>query len=100
MKGRRLPDGYHYRDAQAGDYWRQILWVGNDPKPPDELADNAVRGRDFEWCICDPKGQLGHIGKHEVVEHEDGTITVSPSILSVGKDAYHGFLEHGVWREA
>jgi hypothetical protein len=41
-----------------------------------------------------------------VVEHEDGTITVSPSILvSTSRDGkplevWHGFLERGVWRVA
>lgn len=55
-----------------------------------------------EWWIVDPAGQIGRLGKHEVTEHEDGTITVSPSILSTtathGHD-WHGYLERGVWRE-
>lgn len=44
---------------------------------------------------------VGGLGKHTVVEHEDGTITVSPSILcdmGNGK-VWHGFLERGIWRE-
>ncbi len=38
---------------------------------------------------------------HKVVEHLDGTITVSPSILvSRGQpDEWHGYLEQGVWRK-
>lgn len=59
------------------------------------------------WLIYTPNGQYGSLRTHKVVEHEDGTITVSPSILikdSVdwGKtyiDRYHGYLEKGVWRE-
>jgi len=43
----------------------------------------------------------GTLGNHQVTEHEDGTITVSPSILSYGHDGkqWHGYLERGVWRE-
>lgn len=55
---------------------------------------------------CRPFGHhAGGIGKHEVIEHEDGTITVSPSILLTDFDEqgntiqWHGYLEHGVWRE-
>ena len=46
---------------------------------------------------------MGGLGLHEVVEHEDGSITVSPSILirttenGKPKEVYHGFLKHGVW---
>jgi hypothetical protein len=50
----------------------------------------------------DPRFQSGNLSGHSVVEHEDGTITVSPSILitepNVGQ--WHGFLERGVWRVA
>lgn len=39
-----------------------------------------------------------------LTEHEDGTITVSPSIWlkptpGVDEHGWHGFLERGVWRE-
>jgi hypothetical protein len=53
------------------------------------------------WLCCTPNGQLGTLIKHLVTEHDDGTITVAPSILVSGGDTetYHGFLEHGVWRE-
>lgn len=43
----------------------------------------------------------GNLSNHQVVEHEDGTITVSPSILIshwTGA-SWHGYLERGVWRE-
>lgn len=44
----------------------------------------------------------GGLNKHTVVEHTDGTITVSPSILCYGHDdnQWHGWLEQGVWRQA
>ena len=48
-----------------------------------------------------PQFHTGSLAGHQITEHEDGTITASPSILhtepNVGQ--WHGFLEHGVWRE-
>jgi hypothetical protein len=61
------------------------------------------------WYCCVPghstgEFMLGDLSKHDVTEHEDQTITVSPSILIGGQGTslptWHGFLEHGVWREA
>jgi hypothetical protein len=47
-----------------------------------------------------PGNHMGDLSEHEVTEHEDGTITVSPSILiNDGRDEWHGFIERGVWRE-
>ena len=45
----------------------------------------------------------GNLRNHQVAENEDGTITVSPSILVSALGApepntWHGFLERGVWR--
>jgi hypothetical protein len=58
------------------------------------------------WQVRPPGCHAGGIGKHEVTEHEDGTITVSPSILLTDFDEdsgqpkqWHGYLERGVWRE-
>ena len=56
--------------------------------------------QDGSWHACTPNGHLGNLSAHEVVEHEDGTITVSPSIL-VSDDRgelWHGYLERGAWR--
>ncbi len=54
------------------------------------------------WYARPPGSMMGNLSNHEVTEHEDGTITVSPSILVTelgsGKQ-WHGFLEHGIWRE-
>lgn len=58
------------------------------------------------WLVCTPNGHSGDVSAHQVTEHEDGTITVSPSILvrtshDGGKtmiELWHGFLERGVWR--
>ena len=57
---------------------------------------------DGVWMCLPPGGHLGDLSNHDVVEHDDGTITVSPSILIKGWDVarpWHGYLERGVWRE-
>ena len=58
------------------------------------------------WHAETPNGHGANLAAHKVVEHEDGTITVSPSILvstrdehGKPKELWHGFLERGVWRE-
>lgn len=59
--------------------------------------------KDGVWLARQPGGHLGNLSNHEVTEHEDGTITVSPSILISGgpnSNPWHGYLERGVWREA
>lgn len=53
------------------------------------------------WMVRTPNGHLGNLGAHDVVEHEDGTITVSPSILVSNPqqgELFHGYLDRGVWR--
>jgi hypothetical protein len=74
MTGRRLPDGGNPAFA-PGDYWRD---------------------GDGVWWVRPPQGHMGPLTDHEVIEHEDGTITVSPSIDSPGE--WHGYLERGLWR--
>lgn len=46
-----------------------------------------------------PKGAIANLEAHDVVEHEDGTITVSPSIAVSGGGYWHGYLTRGVWSE-
>lgn len=47
---------------------------------------------------------IANLGEHTVVEHDDQTITVSPSIRveqpGLEPPFWHGFLEAGVWRIA
>lgn len=58
------------------------------------------------WYAKTPNGEPANLTGHSVTEHEDGTITVVPSIaVSTSRggqkvDLYHGFLERGVWRLA
>jgi hypothetical protein len=60
------------------------------------------RWRDGSWYGCAPDGSDCNLTNHQVIEHEDGTITVSPSILitSPGSESWHGYLERGIWRLA
>jgi len=52
------------------------------------------------WQARPPRGHIGSLAEHNVIENEDGTITVSPSILvTCGDDRWHGYLEKGIWRE-
>lgn len=77
MQGRRLPDGTkNLSGVQHGDYWKDA---------------------DGMWWAYAPRGSVGVLSDHTVTEHEDGTITVFPSILM--PDKWHGYLERGVWRE-
>jgi hypothetical protein len=74
--------------AEKGDYGKMALdsgWYWYGRVPSDTLTN---------YGLCD-------LSKHTVTENEDGTITVSPSILTWdGKgNEWHGFLERGVWRE-
>lgn len=54
------------------------------------------------WFVNFRHSGLGNLSAHDVTEHEDGTITVSPSILltSPGFPSVrrHGFLVRGVWQ--
>ena len=83
MTGTRLPDGEPDGFPPKGAYWR---------------------GTDGAWYGVTPNGLLGGLQNHDVTEHDDGTITVSPSILVQTSRrgaavTWHGYLERGVWRE-
>ena len=61
---------------------------------------------DGTWYVRPPGCHVGSLEKHKVTEHDDGTITVSPSILidySYGdppvRISWHGYLERGNWRQ-
>jgi hypothetical protein len=57
------------------------------------------------WVCSTPNGLLGTLTLHNVVEHPDGTISVTPSILVTvrehGQDklVYYGYLTKGVWSD-
>lgn len=86
MKGQRLPDGEPQPwPPPNGAYWRMQRRIG-DPQ--------------LVFYAMTPNGLYATLGGHSVIEHDDGTITVSPSILVTGHDGrWHGYLERGTWRE-
>lgn len=71
-----------------------------------EPGDYGFMADEERWHGCTPNGEPANLASHTVVEHEDGTITVSPSILVTTTrhravlELWHGFLERGVWRTA
>jgi hypothetical protein len=82
MQGTRLQDGFEAKwDPIPGAFWK------------------TTSGTWYAWT---PNGMLANLSNHEIVEHEDRTITVSPSILTTSGHAgtrWHGYLVRGVWRE-
>lgn len=98
MIGRRIdhPDVSSLDGVEPGDYWQTAdghWWVAG-----------PVPRYDGHLCL------IADVTSWTVTEHEDRTITVSPSIFW-GRDGYpgsppewaaahtwHGFLERGVWR--
>lgn len=56
-----------------------------------------------DWYARTPTGLSADLRQHMVVEHDDGTITVRPSIEvrgyapETGATYFHGFLTKGVW---
>ena len=79
-----------------------------------EDGDNVLRLKSGEygkfrgvWYACPPlpwnPNHPACLAGHSVTEHEDGTISVSPSILiRIGhtkQEQWHGYLKHGMWTE-
>lgn len=78
------PDGGEWFKPEPGAYWFEAKhgqWSAMPPGAPEHC-----------W---------GNLSAHAVLEHDDGTITVSPSILIQMPPmfSWHGYLEGGVWRE-
>lgn len=72
-------------------------------KAPHELlpGEYAKWSEDGAWYGVPPETDLvANLSAHRVTEHEDGTITVEPSIL-VGdnRTSWHGFLRRGQWEK-
>lgn len=82
-QGRRRPDAEYFKlgDWQPGDYGKLE-------------SDGEV-----DWMIMNPAGQLGSLGNHQIEEHPDGTITVTPSILDLAPGGWHGYLTKGCFIE-
>lgn len=79
--------------------------IGKRVHPNDDgqllLAEGEYgKSGDGVWFARPPGNHMGNLSGHTVTEHEDGTITVAPSILiDDGRSQWHGYLERGVWRK-
>ena len=85
---------------------RRIYWKDGERNPNLlESGDYAWDSLSKRWWIRTPNGILGGVSTeiHKIIEHEDRTITVSPSILTTSGNPeegnWHGYLEKGIWRE-
>lgn len=93
MQGKRLKDGVPPKNA--GEY----SWMAYDnwAYRPEWMFGEG------EWHIIAPDGKIGAIGRitkekpaaHSVTIHEDGQITVTPSLVM--PSGWHGWLNHGVF---
>ena len=109
MQGTRLPDAAMAEPGPGWDAWDRGHCA------PGSYMKVTTRTGNVMWFITDPSGAPGTIVKkhHTVEEHDDGTITVSPSLdhQRAGYDhesfaamipadcfGWRGWLEHGVWR--
>lgn len=85
-QGRRVNHG-DGTEQEPGDYW---------PATSPKFAGY--------WTVVAPNGQPGMLNPavHTIEEHEDGTITVHPSIVysdAEGRETWHGWLRRGVFEE-
>jgi hypothetical protein len=116
MQGTRLPDGEFFERQSAGtlkpgDYGRESI----------AKKRNGGEITEWDWFVVCPNGARSALwvneddsngNRHVITEHEDGTISVGGSILGrhvpsehiggvgpITAEGWHGWLEHGVWRE-
>ena len=94
MQGTRLPDGTPPRNAGEYAWMPYSTWIH---KPSWFTGEG-------EWHVIAPDGKIGALGRtteskpvadHTWVEHEDGTVTFSPSLVM--PSGWHGWLQHGVF---
>jgi len=90
MHGRRREtncQGFYVHPPHPGDYGRL------------EITLEQVRGfvEQLWWNVWAPDGSSCSLNPeiHTVTEHQDGTITVTLSIVT---STWHGWLERGDWR--
>lgn len=91
MQGRRVmptSEGYLIGLDKPGDYGRVTRTL------------KEVHGFDRQlwWQVIAPDGSSCSLNPavHTVIEHDDNTITVHPSIVT---STWHGWLERGLWRQ-
>lgn len=102
MQGNRLPDATIGEPGPGWSAWQK----DGVPAPPGSYM-KVMRHIDdsgelvlFAWYAVLPSGVICSIipDTHRIDEHEDGTITVTPSIFDA-PDGWHGHLVRGEWSE-
>jgi hypothetical protein len=74
--------------------WEMMFSDSNPPVP--RLLEGAE-----DWYFSPPCGHLCLLTNHEIVRHEDTTVSASPSIVCPHPGCpTHGFLDHSQWRDA
>lgn len=93
MQGRRLKD----LNLLSEDGERAMITCA----PGDYFKD-----QEGYWRGKAPNGLFFWLKNHHVEEHEDGTISVLPGswgsnsiLVSNNKNSWHGYIDHGVWKE-
>jgi hypothetical protein len=105
MRGTRvqpMESGWFNAKLNPGEYVKVAPKAMADGSPlPEHIAKVYPM-----YLACAPNGHSCNLQAHQITEHEDGTITVAPSIsISYSRDRgktyvelWHGYLEKGVWR--
>jgi hypothetical protein len=104
MQGRRLPDSVDgvLPQLEPGDYIQITGGAWYDERRR-QFPDKPI------WICSSPNGSVCSLNAlHNFALHEDGTLTVAPSILisrlyhengeAKSQELWHGYLERGVWR--
>lgn len=71
-----------------------------------ELDEESVcywKVDDGSWLLYIPHCGIGGLKKHTIEEHDDGTISVTPSIVMFCNRCtpdrhIHGYLTNGIWK--
>jgi hypothetical protein len=81
---------------------RVYNWTGSPLLRPGDYAIHEGCG---DWYACTPNGHMANLAGHLVVEHDNGTISVTPGIR-VFRNRRHkpgeqtlwdGYLSEGCW---
>lgn len=68
--------------------------------PDGKIPEVGQYGKDQngDWFGCPQEEFHANLSKHDVIEHQSGRITVSPSILITSHlGQWHGYLRDGEW---
>lgn len=89
------------RSMPDADGWLDPAEINKPARYGRAMNERVAGKRTGWWEVTAPDGSCGLLDPsiHTVVEHEDGTITVSPS-LDFSKrrpGAWHGWLRRGVF---